>query len=74
VKYFRDEKFLKKLGGRIKALRQSQNMSQSQLAFEAEVPINQIGRIERGEINAGICTLNALAKAFGVEINELFSF
>ena len=74
MKYLRNEKALKKLGERIKHLRVSQNTSQSQLAFEAGIPLNQVGRIERGEINVGVSTLFAIAKALDLEIKEFFNF
>jgi len=49
-------------------------MSQEDLANEANVPISQIGRIERGEVNATLSTMNALAEAFGISLNELLTF
>ncbi|CAG5077597.1 hypothetical protein CRYO30217_00434 [Parvicella tangerina] len=49
-------------------------MSQEQLMLEAEVGKNQIGLIERGEVNSTISTVNALAKALEVEPFELLKF
>lgn len=74
MKYLRNEKALKKLGKRIRQLRLAQNTSQSQLAFEAGIPLNQVGRIERGEINVGVCTLFAIASALDLDIKEVFEF
>lgn len=74
MKYNRDEKLLRLIGKRIRELRQKQGISQSQLAFESGIRINQIGRIERGEINTGISTLLSVAKALDVPIKELFNF
>jgi transcriptional regulator with XRE-family HTH domain len=74
VKYLRNEKALKKLGERIRDLRVSQNTSQGQLAFEAGIPLNQVGRIERGEINVGVSTLFAIAKTLNLEVKEIFDF
>jgi transcriptional regulator with XRE-family HTH domain len=68
-----NQEFLLKLGKRIKTLRMDRNLSQEQLGFNAELGKNQIGCIERGEINPTICSLLAISNALGVSINELVS-
>ena len=70
----RDKKFIKSFGEHIKKLRIKKNMSQESLAFDADIPINQIGRIERGEINTTISTVNAIAKALEIHPRELLNF
>lgn len=67
------EIFLQNIGGRIKAIREAKGLSQFQLGIESEVPKNQIGRIERGEINTSIYTLKRLADALKVEVSSFFS-
>lgn len=62
-----------KLGQNIKGLRQGKNLSQFQLATEAEIPKNQIGRIERAEINTSVLSLYKIAIALEVNIKDLFS-
>lgn len=62
-----------RLGERIRILRLKQNTTQSQLAFEANIPQNQLGRIERGEINTTINTLFSISAALEVDIKELFN-
>ena len=47
----RDKKLLIQFGKHLKKLRTEHGLSQEDLANDADVPINQIGRIERGEIN-----------------------
>jgi transcriptional regulator with XRE-family HTH domain len=49
-------------------------LSQEGLAIEADVPISQIGRIERGEINPTLSTLYSLASALKIPLPELTSF
>jgi predicted transcriptional regulator len=44
------------------------------LANEAEVPISQIGRIERGEVNATLSTLHALSSALKISLPRLLEF
>jgi transcriptional regulator with XRE-family HTH domain len=71
VKYTRNTKFIKQVGQQIKKLRLSQGISQNQLAFESGLPINQIGRIERGEVNTSISHIFAIAEALGMSPFEL---
>jgi transcriptional regulator with XRE-family HTH domain len=66
------EELIKSIGQIVRNNRKSQVISQSQLAFEAGIPREQIGRIERGEINTTIRTLNSIAKALNVSIDEFF--
>lgn len=70
----RNDKLLKKFGKHLRNLREKMEMSQEALANEANVPISQIGRIERGEVNATLSTLNALADALEIRLNELLIF
>ena len=67
-----EKKFIKKFGERLRELRLSKNLSQEELANTAEIPINQVGRIERGEINTTITTIKVLADSLKIHISELF--
>jgi transcriptional regulator with XRE-family HTH domain len=69
-----DKKFTKAFGKRLRELRMQKNMSQEELANTAEIPTNQIGRIERGEINTTLVTIKAIADALSIEVIELFKF
>ena len=74
MKYTRDEKAIRLLGRKVKELRKKQKISQSQLAFEANIPRMQVSRIERGEINTSISTIFAIARALDVQVKDLFNF
>lgn len=74
MKYQRDDFAIIQIGKRIKKLRVSQGISQSQLAFECGIRINQIGRIERGEINTSISSIFAIAKALNTKPHDLINF
>ena len=53
-----DEKtYLKAFGANLKSTRKKYGFSQEKLAYEADIELRQIGRIERGEINTGILYL-----------------
>ncbi len=69
-----DEALLKAFGKNLRKLREERGLSQEALANDADIPINQVGRIERGEINTTISTANAIAKALKIELSELFRF
>ena len=72
--YYRDEKFIKNFGQRLKNIRNAKKISQEQLAGETGFELSQIGRIERGEINTSISHVAAIAKALKVKPEELFLF
>jgi transcriptional regulator with XRE-family HTH domain len=64
--------FIKSFGNRLRVLRRSKELSQENLANDADIPINQVGRIERGEIATSLSTLFKLAKALDIEVKDLF--
>jgi transcriptional regulator with XRE-family HTH domain len=72
--YYRDEKFIKKFGQKLREIRKARNMSQEQLALDTGFELSQIGRIERGELNTSISHVAAIAKALKVKPEELFQF
>jgi DNA-binding XRE family transcriptional regulator len=40
----------------------------------AEISKNQVGNIERGEVNITLITATAIAKAMGLSLKELFDY
>lgn len=70
----RDENYIVAFGKNLRELRNSKNLSQENLANDANIPINQIGRIERGEINTTITTLHSIAQALNISTSDLFNF
>ncbi len=46
--------------------------SQFKLGIEVQMSTNQIGRIERGETNPTVRSLNKIAHALEIEISEFF--
>lgn len=69
-----DYEFLRKLGNRIRELREQNDLSQAALEIDAKMSKNQIGRIERGEISTSVANLNLIAKALQVDIQSFFDF
>ncbi len=74
MKYTRKKKVIKKLGAQIKKYRQEQDITQAQLAYESKLPINQIGRIERGEVNTSVSQVVAIAEALDIKLSDMFNF
>jgi transcriptional regulator with XRE-family HTH domain len=66
--------FITKFGERIKKIRLEKNLSQEMLANDANIPINQIGRIERAEIGTSLGTIYKIATALNIPIKDLFDF
>ena len=60
------------VGRRVKELREGRGWSQAKLAVEAEMSVSGVSMIENGQRNLTTTTLGKLAKAFGVEIADLF--
>jgi len=63
---------IKSVGGKIRMRRLEINLSQETLSYDANIPRNQVGRIERGEISTSITTLYKICKALKIEIKDLF--
>ena len=65
-------KLIQSVGEKIRNRRLEINLSQEILCYDANIPRNQVGRIERGEINTTIVTLHKICKALKMDIKELF--
>jgi transcriptional regulator with XRE-family HTH domain len=74
VNNVKDINYIKEFGLNLKKIRLEKNFTQEVLAYSSDLPISQIGRIERGEINTTISTVKAIAKALEIHPKELFDF
>jgi transcriptional regulator with XRE-family HTH domain len=63
---------IKSVGEKIRKRRLEINLSQELLSYDANIPRNQVGRIERGEISTSITTLYKICKALKINIKDLF--
>ncbi|RYD78381.1 MAG: XRE family transcriptional regulator [Sphingobacteriales bacterium] len=73
MQHVKDPVLLKKLGQRIRRLRKEKNLSQLQLAVLMDNHAEQIGRIERGELNVTIGTLQKIAASLDTNILHLLA-
>lgn len=69
-----EKKYLKQIGIRIREERKKQSISQNQLAFEANMPRVQIGRIERGEINTTLGAIIGICRVLNIHLKDLLDF
>lgn len=61
----------KTLGANVKRLRREKNLSQEELAFQAEIDRTYVSQIERAVINLSLFVLHRLGIALGVQVQEL---
>lgn len=62
----------RKIGEKIRKLREDKHLTQEELAMEAGLNRAYIGYIERGERNPSTETISKIAKALKTPIYELF--
>ena len=65
---------LKKVGGRLRELRKSRELSQEALAHAAELERAYVSGVERGEFNVSVVALARLARALRVPLRAFFDF
>jgi transcriptional regulator with XRE-family HTH domain len=74
VTKIRDKSFIKAFGINLRRIRIEQGLSQEDLAYAADIPINQIGRIERGEVNTTISSILVISRALKISHKDLLNF
>jgi transcriptional regulator with XRE-family HTH domain len=70
----RDKVVLKQFGVHLRKVRLDRNLSQQELGLKAEISKNQVGNIERGEVNITLISMLAICKALEISPKELFDF
>lgn len=69
------ERFLKKLGANVAKVRKAKGYSQDKVFLEAEgFSRSTMSRIERGQVNPEIWTLQRIADTIGVPLAKLLDF
>ena len=71
---FRDEKILRAFAKNLQTIRKSKNFTQEELAYQSEITLSQIARIETARINPSLSTIFQLAKTMKIPIQEFFEF
>ncbi len=70
----RDKKYLKEFGKHLRQIRLESKISQEALGLDAGLGKNQVGLIERGEVNVTISTIKKLAKKLEIQPKDLLDF
>ena len=63
---------LKNLGKNLRALRIAKGISQEDCAGKADLDRAYYGRVERGEVNISILSLEKITQVLGVGIQDIF--
>jgi transcriptional regulator with XRE-family HTH domain len=66
--------FRRRLGERIRRLRQAEGLSQEAFAERCDLHRTYVGAIERGERNFAIDNLEKIAAALGLSLSDLLDF
>jgi transcriptional regulator with XRE-family HTH domain len=61
------------LGRNVRRLRQQREMTQEQLAFDAEIDLTYLGGIERGKKNPSLLVMARIADALSVSLTKLLN-
>ena len=69
---FANQQTVENIGQRIRQLRESRTMTQSQLQSRSKVSRSYLSRIESGQMTPSLGTLEKIAEALGVGLNRFF--
>jgi transcriptional regulator with XRE-family HTH domain len=69
-----DEEGLKLLAEQLKKVRTGKGFTQEELAYEADITLSQIARIETAKTNPTVSTIFKLARTLQVPVSALFDF
>jgi transcriptional regulator with XRE-family HTH domain len=61
----------KAIGQNIRRLRSLKNWSQEKLSIRSKISHNYLSRLERGEVNVSVDSLEKIAKCLKVEVEDL---
>ena len=69
-----DRDGLQQLANSLKAERKKKGFTQEQLAYESEITLSQIARIETVKSNPTVSTIFKIARTLNIQVSELFNF
>lgn len=72
IQNMEDKEYLRLFAQRVRALRESQGISQEKLAERSDLHRTYIGMVERLERNPSLVCIHKIANGLGVHITELF--
>ncbi len=69
-----DEEGVSLLAKRLKEIRAEKGFTQEDLAYESDIALSQIARIETSRINPTVSTIFRIARTLDIPVSELFNF
>ena len=69
----KEEEYFKKLGLKIRFLRQLKRLSQLEFAINCGIGRTELYKVEKGLINPRLETITKIAKGFGITIDNLLN-
>jgi transcriptional regulator with XRE-family HTH domain len=69
-----DRQGLQAFADQLKKVRKQKKMTQEDLAYQSDLSLGQIARIETARINPTLSTVFKIARTMEVELKELFDF
>ena len=69
-----EKAYLELFGKHLQQIRKEKGFSQETLGLDAELGKNQIGMIERGEINTTVSTIKKIADVLKIHPKDLLDF
>lgn len=70
----RNQDYINAFGKHLRALRELKKLTQEDLAAKCDIPLSQVGRMERGVRSPTLSTILILAEGLGVDPKELLNF
>ena len=70
----KNKDLIKQLGNRIRAIREGKGLTQFDVSVIANTDNKHISRIELGQVDAQISTIEKIAVCFGISLKDLFDF
>ena len=68
----KDALFLRKVGHRLRVLREGRGWSQEEFANRCDLHRTYVGSVERGERNVAALNLRLMAKKLGASLSDIF--
>ena len=65
-------KISRSVGKRLRIIRRKKRLTQEEVAEKIRMHVSTLGRIERGESNPPVHTIEKIAKTLRIKVSELF--
>ncbi len=69
-----DKEGITLLANRLKQIRKEKGFTQEELAYQSELTLSQIARIETMKTNPTVSTIFCIARTLEISVSELFNF